>query len=75
MTAYAVREIEMVVEEVEAVAAEASVESPNMANKPMCAHYWIIEPANGPVSQGQCQNCLEVRDFKNFVDAYHQDDD
>ena len=46
-----------------------------MANKPMCAHHWIIEPANGPVSQGQCQNCLEVRDFKNFVDAYHQDDD
>ena len=54
MTAYAVRELEKVVEEVEAVAAEASVESPNMANKPMCAHYWIIEPANGPVSQGQC---------------------
>lgn len=75
MTAYAVREIEKVVEEAEAVAAEASVESPNMANSPVCAHHWIIEPANGPVSQGQCQNCLEVRDFKNFVDSYHQDDD
>ena len=74
MTAYAVRELEKVVEEAEAVAAEASVESPNMANGPVCAHYWIIEPANGPVSQGQCQNCSEVRDFKNFVDAYHQDD-
>jgi len=46
-----------------------------MANSPVCAHHWIIESANGPVSQGQCQNCLEVRGFKNFVDAYHQDDD
>ena len=74
MTTYAVRELEKVVEEAEAVAAEASVESPNMANKPACAHYWVIEPANGPVSQGQCQNCFEVRDFKNFVDSYHHDD-
>ncbi len=75
MTAYAVRELDKVVEEAEAVAAQASVVSPNMANSPVCAHYWIIEPANGPVSQGQCQNCLEVRDFKNFVDSYHQDDE
>ena len=75
MTADAVRELEKVVEEAEAVAAEASVESPNTADSPVCAHYWIIEPANGPVSQGKCQNCLEVRDFKNFVDAYHQNDD
>ena len=39
MTAYAVREIEKVVEEAEAVAAEASVESTNMANSPVCAHH------------------------------------
>ena len=75
MTAYAVRELEQVVEEAEAVAAEASVESLNLADAPVCAHHWIIEPANGPVSQGQCQNCLEVRGFKNFVHSYHQDDD
>ena len=75
MTAYAVRKIEKVVEEAEAIAVEASVESLNIANSPVCAHHWIIESANGPVSQGQCQNCLEVRGFKNFVDAYHQDDD
>ncbi len=75
MTAYAVRELEKVVGEAEAVAAEAPFEAPNMVNGLVCAHYWIIEPANGPVSQGQCQNCLEVRDFKNFVDSYHQDDE
>ena len=74
MTAFAVREKDQVVEEAEAIAAEASVESPDTAEGPVCAHYWIIEPANGPVSQGQCQNCLEIRGFKNFVDAYHQDD-
>ena len=39
MTAYAVRELEKVVEEAEAVAAEASVESPNMAKRPVCAHH------------------------------------
>lgn len=72
MTTYAVREMEQVVEEAEAIAAEASIESPSM---PVCAHYWVIEPANGPVSQGQCQNCMEVRDFKNFVDSYHQDEE
>ena len=74
MTAFAVRVKDQVVEEAEGVAAEAPVESANTADGPVCAHYWIIEPANGPVSQGQCQNCLEVRDFKNFVDAYHHDD-
>ena len=40
---------------------------------PPCAHYWVIEPANGPVSQGVCQVCLEVREFKNFVDSYDPD--
>ena len=37
---------------------------------PPCAHYWVIEPANGPVSQGVCQFCLEVKGFKNCVDSY-----
>jgi len=34
-----------------------------------CAHYWVMEPANGPVSQGACQVCGEVRGFKNFIDS------
>ena len=37
---------------------------------PLCAHYWIIEPANGPMSRGKCRVCLEVRDFKNFVEEF-----
>jgi len=40
---------------------------------PPCVHHWIIEPANGPVSKGVCVTCDEIKDFKNFVDAYHQD--
>jgi len=36
---------------------------------PDCAHYWIIEPANSPVSLGVCQVCREVREFKNFADG------
>ena len=32
-----------------------------------CAHYWVIEPANGPVSQGGCQVCGEVKGFKAIM--------
>lgn len=73
MTAYAVREMEQVDEEVRATIAKASPGSSVMVAGPSCAHHWLIEPANGPVSRGQCQNCFEVRDFKNFVDSYSQD--
>ena len=40
-----------------------------------CAHYWIIESANGPVSQGACQVCGEVRGFKNFIESWDSDSD
>ena len=32
-----------------------------------CCHHWVIEPANGPISQGVCQRCNESREFKNSV--------
>ena len=32
-----------------------------------CSHHWIIEPANGPTSQGICQVCQEVRGFSNHI--------
>ena len=38
-----------------------------------CQHYWIIEPANGPVSQGVCQNCQEVKEFQNTVFEMERD--
>lgn len=34
-----------------------------------CPHHWVIQPATGPLSQGICQSCGEVRDFKNYVEA------
>ena len=34
-----------------------------------CSHHWVIQPATGPLSQGICQSCGEVRDFKNYVEA------
>ncbi len=33
-----------------------------------CCHHWIIQPAVGPVSEGSCQNCGEVKEFKNSID-------
>lgn len=32
-----------------------------------CRHHWIIEAAEGPLSQGVCQNCREVKDFQNSI--------
>ena len=36
---------------------------------PECRHHWVIQSAMGPVSQGVCQACGEVRDFKNYVES------
>ena len=38
-----------------------------------CRHYWIIEPASGPVSQGVCQNCHEVKEFQNTIVEMERD--
>jgi len=34
---------------------------------PVCAHHWVIEPANGPISWGECQICHEGKEFKNSI--------
>ena len=39
-----------------------------------CRHYWIIQPASGPVSPGVCQFCGENREFKNSVGGHAWDD-
>ena len=36
---------------------------------PLCMHYWVIQPATGPVSPGICQTCGEARDCKNYVEG------
>ena len=34
-----------------------------------CRHHWLIEAPTGPVSRGVCQQCDEVREFKNYIEA------
>jgi len=33
-----------------------------------CAHHWIIETPDGPISKGVCRLCGEERDFNNSMD-------
>ena len=41
---------------------------------PACQHHWVIEPANGRYSRGECRNCREVRAFENSI-HYGGDDE
>ncbi len=34
---------------------------------PVCRHHWVIEPANGRYSRGECRNCHEVKSFLNSL--------
>ena len=48
----------------------ASIPVPTQAeDDPQCQHYWVIQPATGPESQGICQSCGETREFKNYVEG------
>ena len=38
-------------------------------NREGCRHHWIIEAPTGPMSNGVCQLCAEVREFKNYIEA------
>ena len=33
-----------------------------------CAHHWIIETPDGPISKGKCQLSGEEREFNNSAD-------
>ena len=39
-----------------------------------CRHHWVIEPANGPVSRGECVNCHSVREFYNSIHEPERED-
>ncbi len=41
--------------------------------EPTCQHHWVIEPANGPVSWGECQICHEAKEFKNSIGEVEKD--
>ena len=32
-----------------------------------CAHYWIIESPQGPISRGVCKYCGAISEFSNYV--------
>jgi hypothetical protein len=39
---------------------------PEMAVQPeKCVHYWIIDPPDGPTSEGRCKYCGAVAEFFN----------
>jgi hypothetical protein len=38
-----------------------------------CVHQWVIEPPNGPTSQGKCRLCGDVRAFRNSLDITYWD--
>ena len=38
-------------------------------NGESCRHHWVIEAPEGPVSQGSCRACGEIRQFNNFIDS------
>ena len=40
-----------------------------LENPTQCHHHWVIQAATGPMSQGVCQLCGLVREFKNYVEA------
>ena len=48
---------------------EEAVAEINGVETNRCCHHWVIQPAEGPVSDGSCQVCGEVREFKNYVEA------
>ena len=33
-----------------------------------CRHHWLIETPSGPVSQGRCRRCHQVRQFENHIE-------
>ncbi len=35
----------------------------------VCRHHWVIQPADGPMSNGVCRICGETRDFQNYVET------
>ena len=34
-----------------------------------CAHHWLFAPPNGPLCEGICKRCGEVRGFSNSADT------
>ena len=40
-----------------------------------CQHYWMLDPAEGRVSQGECLLCGEQKSFPNYLSDCLVDND
>lgn len=32
-----------------------------------CVHHWVLESPSGPISQGACKKCGQIREFPNIL--------
>ena len=48
---------------------EPEIEIQSTPSIAVCRHHWVIQPADGPISNGSCQVCGENREFKNYVES------
>ena len=39
-----------------------------LSGVPGCTHHWVIDTPSGPVSNGVCKVCGEVREFRNYLE-------
>ena len=51
------------------IAPAPEVENNAAATTTVCRHHWVIQAADGPVSNGSCRVCGETREFKNYVES------
>lgn len=35
----------------------------------VCAHYWVIDSPDGPVSRGVCKHCGAAKEFHNSISS------
>ena len=45
----------------------ALVQEKNKVEDLSCVHYWLIDEAKGPVSEGRCRKCGTIKNFENSV--------
>lgn len=60
----------MVIEAQATPATQAILEE---TEQPSCKHHWVIEPANGRISMGECQVCHKVKEFHNSISEYDRE--
>jgi len=51
------------------ITSESEIEIDSAPPVAACRHHWVIQPADGPASNGSCQVCGETREFKNYVES------